>query len=610
MQTLKYKPFDLQDVTLLDGPFKAAHEANIAYLFRMNPARLLVTFWANAGIPVPAGSKAYAGWESPDCGLRGHTMGHYLTALSLLVATDQNQAAQQRLTYLVKELEKCQKQFPNGYLSAFPEKAFDLVESSGEGWAPHYTIHKLLQGMLDAYQYAGNQTALSCAVKLGDWLSNRCDKLARAAWQKLFDKVETGGICESLANLFLATGDKKYLRTAEFFVQDSKYYPALQGIDQLHHPITGNYHHANTTIPQFIGLFRLYQATGNPDYWQAAKFFWQQVALHRSYATGGTGFHEHWNYGPDTLSQELDYQAQESCCAYNMLKLSKELFCAEANSLYGDYYERVLYNHILASQHPENGRMIYMLSLRPGHWKMFGNEEDAFWCCQGTGIENHNRYGEAIYFKGEDELLVNLFIASQVRWQEKKVEIIQQTNFPADPISTLKILGNPGSFVLKIRIPYWAKAGVHVKVNGKTLEIEAEASFIAIRRKWEDNDEVMLDLAPSTHLAFLPDDASKFAILYGPIVLAAALGQAGMPPIYTNNNYYNPPPASLLSTDTLPELEVATSKTDWVVETEKPLHFIVTDKQQQFMLKPLYRIYDQKYHVYWQLKKDNPPIVA
>lgn len=610
MQTLKYKPFDLQDVTLLDGPFKAAHEANIAYLFRMNPARLLVTFWANAGIPVPAGSKAYAGWESPDCALRGHTMGHYLTALSLLVATDQNQAAQQRLTYLVKELAKCQKQFPNGYLSAFPEKAFDLVESSGEGWAPHYTIHKLLQGMLDAYRYAGNQTALSCAVKLGDWLSNRCDKLARAAWQKLFDKVETGGICESLANLFLATGDKKYLRTAEFFVQDSKYYPALQGIDQLHHPITGNYHHANTTIPQFIGLFRLYQATGNPDYWQAAKFFWQQVALHRSYATGGTGFHEHWNYGPDTLSQELDYQAQESCCAYNMLKLSKELFCAEANSFYSDYYERVLYNHILASQHPENGRMIYMLSLRPGHWKMFGNEEDAFWCCQGTGIENHNRYGEAIYFKGEDELLVNLFIASQVRWQEKKVEIIQQTNFPADPISTLKILGNPGSFVLKIRIPYWAKAGVHVKVNGKTLEIEAEASFIAIRRKWEDNDEVVLDLAPSTHLAFLPDDASKFAILYGPIVLAAALGQAGMPPIYTNNNYYNPPPDSLLSKDTLPELEVATSKTDWVVETEKPLHFIVTDKQQQFMLKPLYRIYDQKYHVYWQLKKDNPPIVA
>ena len=285
MQALKCKPFDLQDVTLLDGPFKAAHEANIAYLFRLSPERLLVTFWANAGLPVPADIKAYAGWESPDCDLRGHTMGHYLTALSLLVASDQNQEAQQRLTYLVKELATCQAQFPNGYLSAFPEKAFAIVETTGEGWAPHYTIHKLLQGMLDAYRYAGNQTALYCAVKLGDWLSQRCDKLERAAWQKLFDKVETGGICETLANLFLVVGDQKYLKTAEFFVQDSKYYPALQGIDQLHKPITGNYHHANTTIPQFIGLFRLYQATGNPDYWQAAKFFWQQVALHRSYAT-------------------------------------------------------------------------------------------------------------------------------------------------------------------------------------------------------------------------------------------------------------------------------------------------------------------------------------
>ncbi|MFN8440095.1 MAG: glycoside hydrolase family 127 protein [Caldilineaceae bacterium] len=604
MQTLKFKPFSIQDVKLLDGPFKAAHEANIAYLFRLSPQRLLVTFWANAGIPVPAGIKAYAGWESPNCDLRGHTMGHYLTALSLLIASDQNQEAQQRLNYLVDELEKCQNQFPNGYLSAFPEKAFDIVETSGEGWAPHYTIHKLLQGMLDAYCYAGNQTALSCAVKMGDWLSNRCDKLERATWQTLFDKVETGGICESLANLFLIVGDPKYLQTAEFFVQDSKYYPALQGIDQLHKPITGNYHHSNTTIPQFIGLFRLYQATGNPDYLQAVTFFWQQVALHRSYATGGTGFHEHWNYGPDTLSQELDYQAQETCCSYNMLKLSKDLLCEDANSLYGDYYERVLYNHILASQHPENGRMIYMLSLRPGHWKLFGNEEDAFWCCQGSGIENHNRYGEAIYFKGEDEFLVNLFIASKVSWKEKKVEITQQTNFPASNISILKISGHPGSFVLKIRVPYWAKNGILVKVNGEKLETAVEGSFIAISRNWEDHDEVELELSLSTHLEFLADDASKFAILYGPIVMAAELGKSGMPSIYSNNNYYNPPPDSLLAHDAMPELDVAIGNTDWIVATKEPLHFIVTDKQQAFRLKPLYSIYDQKYHVYWQLKKD------
>jgi hypothetical protein len=261
MKTMKFKPFDIQDVRLLDGPFKAAHEVNIAYMFRLNPERLLATFRENAGIPTPAGIKAYAGWESPDCDLRGHTTGHYLTALSLLFATDNNLEAQQRLNYMIKELEQCQDKFSNGYLSAFPEKVFDVIETSGEGWAPHYTIHKLLQGMLDANIYAGNKTALTCAVKMGDWLSNRCDKLERAEWQKLFDKIETGGICESLANLFLMTGDKKYLKTAEFFVQYSKYYPALKGIDQLDNPITGNYHHCNTTIPQFIGLFRLYQAT-------------------------------------------------------------------------------------------------------------------------------------------------------------------------------------------------------------------------------------------------------------------------------------------------------------------------------------------------------------
>jgi uncharacterized protein len=605
VQTVKLKPFDIQDVRLLDGPFKAAHEVNIAYMFRLAPERLLATFRENAGIPTPAGMKAYGGWESPDCELRGHTTGHYLTALSLLFSSDNNLEALQRLNYMVKELEQCQDKFPNGYLSAFPEKVFDRVETTGEGWAPHYTIHKLLQGMLDAYTYAGNQTALSCAVKIGDWLSNRCDKLEHDAWQKLFDKIETGGICESLANLYLITGNKKYLKTAVFFVQDSKYYPALKGIDQLNNPITRNYHHSNTTIPQFIGLFRLYQATGNIDYLQATKFFWHQVALHRSYATGGTGFHEHWNHGPDTLSQELDYQAQETCCSYNMLKLSKDLFCEEADPVYADHYERVLYNHILASQHPENGRMIYMLSLRPGHWKMFGNEEDAFWCCQGTGIENHNRYGEAIYFKGEDELLVNLFIASKVSWKEKNVEITQQTNFPAGNISILKISGHPGSFDLKIRIPYWAKNGILLKVNGKKLKIKPEASFISIKRNWENNDEVELNIPLSAHLEFLADDASKFAIMYGPLVMAAELGKSGMPSIYTNNNYYTPPPDSLLSKDSMPELEIATSKTDWFVETEKPLHLIIRDNQKEFFIQPLYSIYDQKYHVYWQLKKES-----
>jgi DUF1680 family protein len=600
---LKFKPFDIQDLKLLDGPFKAAHEVNIAYMFRLDPERLLATFRENAGIPNPAGIKAYSGWENPDCDLRGHTTGHYLTAFSLFFAADNNPEALQRLNYMVKELEQCQDKFPNGYLSAFPEKVFDVVETSGEGWAPHYTIHKLLQGMRDAYIYAGNKTALSCAIKMGDWLSNRCDKLERAAWQKIFDKIETGGICESLANLYLMTGDKKFLKTADFFVQDSKYYPALKGIDQLENPITGNYHHSNTTIPQFIGLFRLYQATGNPDYLQATKFFWQQVALHRSYATGGTGFHEHWNYGPDSLSQELDYQAQETCCSYNMLKLSKDLFCETADSIYADYYERVLYNHILGSQHPENGRMLYMLSLRPGHWKMFGNEDDAFWCCQGTGIENHNRYGEAIYFKGEDELLVNLFIASKIRWEEKNVEITQQTNFPADTISILKISGNPGNFDLKIRVPYWAKDGILVKVNGKKLEIKLEVSFLSIKRNWENNDEVELEIPLGMHLKFLPDDASKFAILYGPLVMAAELGQFGMSSIYTNNNYSSPPPDSLLSQDAMPELDIDTSKTDWIVGTEKPLHFIIKDRQKEFKITSLCSIYDQKYNVYWQLKK-------
>jgi uncharacterized protein len=603
MPSLKYLPFNLQDVKLLDGPFQTAHEVNISYMFRLSPERLLITFWENAGIPTPAGLTAYAGWESPDCDLRGHTTGHYLTALSLLFAADNNLEAQQRLNYMVKELERCQNAFPNGYLSAFPETAFDRVETTGEGWAPHYTIHKLLQGMLDAYTYAGNNTGLSCAVKMGDWLSKRCDKLERTAWQKLFDKVETGGICESLANLALITGEKKYLKTAEFFVQDSKYFPALRGIDQLHNPITGNYHHANTTIPQFIGLFRLYQVTRNPDYWQAAKFFWNQVALHRSYATGGTGFHEHWNYGPDMLSRELDYQAQETCCSYNMLKLSKDLFCEETNPVYADYYERVLYNHILASQHPENGRMIYMLSLRPGHWKMFGNEEDAFWCCQGTGIENHNKYGEAVYFKCENELLVNLFIASKVNWKEQNVEVIQETKFPAENTSVLKISGRPGSFNLKIRIPYWSKNGMCVKVNGERQAMDSGAAFISMRRNWENNDVVELNMTPSTHLEYLPDDASKFAILYGPLVLAAELGKSGMPSQYTNHHYYDPPPDSLLSQDAIPELDVDIRKTDWIVKKEKSLHFKMADKQKEFMLAPLYRIYDQKYHVYWQLKK-------
>ncbi len=603
---MKASPFSLEDVKLFDSPFKKAHDVNIQYIFRLNADRLLSTFRTNAGIENAAGIKPYGGWESADCGLCGHTTGHYLSALSYLHSTDKNTLAKEKLDFMVSELKKCQDKFPNGYLSAFPETVFDEIEKTGDGWAPHYTIHKILQGLIDAYTMGENKAALECAVKMGDWLTKRCDAITdRDAWQIIFDKIETGGICESLANLAIISGDKKYLKTAEFFVQDSKYFPALNGIDNLNGKITGNYHHANTTIPQFIGLLRLYQTTGNTNYLKASEFFWQQVALHRSYATGGTGFHEHWNFGPDTLGNELDYQAQETCCSYNMLKLSKDLFCENVNSRYFDYYEKVLYNHILASQNPENGRMIYMLSLRPGHWKMFGNEEDAFWCCQGTGIENHNKYGEAVYFKNETDLFVNLFIASQVNWKEKGINIEQNTDFPQKNSSTLKVTGNSAKFTLQIRIPNWTKGKLNVWLNGKNVKNENQIpGYFSITRNWKNNDEVKIDIPMEVRTETLPDDSTKFAILYGPIVLAAALGKDQMPDINTNNTYFNPPPDQLLSHELMPEIVFSNQiKENITRKTTEKLSFILKSGPSEFALKPLYEIYDEKYHIYWQRKK-------
>jgi len=576
---------------------------NIQYMFRLNPDRLLATFRINAGFENPSEIKPYGGWESAGCDLRGHTTGHYLSALSYLYATDRNQEAKQKLDYMVAELKKCQDKFGNGYLSAFSEKIFDQIESTGDGWAPHYTIHKIMQGLIDAYILGENQTALECAVKLGNWLTNRCNAITnRNHWQKNLDKIETGGICESLVNLSVISGESRFLKTAEFFVQDSKFLPALNEIDQLNSKITSNYHHANTTIPQFIGLVKLYQATGKTDYLKASEYFWKQVALHRSYATGGTGFHEHWNYGPDTLSHEIDYQSQETCCSYNMLKLTKYLFCENVNSAYFDYYEKVLYNHILASQHPENGRMIYMLSLRPGHWKMFGNEEDAFWCCQGTGIENHNKYGEAIYFKNDSNLFVNLFIPSVLNWKAKNITLQQNTGFPNENTSIMRFKGNASWFTLQIRIPAWTKGALNVWVNNLKVKNEnVLPGYFAITKNWSNNDEVKIELPMNIWSEALPDDSSKIAILYGPVVLAAAIGNENMPEIYTNNTYYNPPPDSLLSHTNMPEIEFTWNQLENMQRIDGTrLYFHLKTASGAYNLKPLFEIYNEKYQVYWQ----------
>jgi len=588
----KVQSFALNQVELLDGPFKHATELDERTLLNYEPDRFLALFRCEAGLKPKA--EHYAGWEEET--IAGHSLGHYLSACAQMYQTTGKAEFLNRVNYMVDELELCQKAKATGYIGASPnaEKIFETEISKGnirsKGfnlngiWAPFYTQHKVLAGLIDAYKLTGNKKALTVATTFADWIDRVLLPLTDEQLQNVMH-CEFGGINESFAELFALTGDKKYLQLAQRFFHKE----IMQPISEEHDILAGQ--HANTQIPKFIGTARLYELTGNEKDKQTAKFFWERVAHHHSYVTGGNCNHEYFGQ-PDSLRDRLSQNTTESCNVYNMLKLTSHLFEWEPTADYADFYERALFNHILSSQHPVSGEVIYNLSLDMGGLKIY-EQPGTFTCCVGTGMENHSKYSGNIFYHNDDELFVFQFIASKLNWKEKGLTIIQQTKFPDEQGTTFELeCEKPTQLSLQIRYPYWAVQGIEIKVNGKPETIDQKAgSFIVLSRKWKTGDKVEVSFPFSIRTESMPDDSNRIALLYGPLVLAGDLGTEDDSLAY--DPMYVP---VIMSESSAPE--------NWVkpvIGQANTFQSMNVGNPRDLTFKPFYQTHNRRYSVYFDL---------
>jgi len=587
----KVRPFPMKQVRLGRGPCTAAMEADRKYLHSLPPDRLLHTFRINAKIASSA--DPLGGWEAPDCELRGHYAGgHYLSAVALMYASTGDDDLKKNGDVVVAELAKCQKGLNDGgYLSAFPVEFFDRLRNREKVWAPFYTIHKIMAGLLDMYLYTGNEQALELVEKMAGWTAGYTGSLSYDHMQRILG-TEYGGMGEVLSNLYAVTGKPYYLHVAQRFDKKWFFDPLASHRDELKGL------HVNTHIPQVIAAARYYELTGDRYYRDIAEYFWDEVVSERSYCTGGTSNRESWNTDPGKLAAELSTTTTEDCCAYNMMKLTRHLFGWSPDARYMDYYERLVFNHRLGTINPEDGTMMYYLPLASGYWKTFGKPYDSLWCCTGTGSEEYAKLTDTIYFHDDDSLYVNLYIDSNLEWLEKGLHIKQETRFPEQPGTTITISAkNPQRFELNLRIPYWAQGG-SVKLNGAALQaFSSPSSYLTLNRVWKAGDKIELNLPMGLHVDSMPDDQSMQAMMYGPLVLAGRFDAVSKEMLYGD---YEPKPDDQYKVAEI--VADANKPTAWVeVDNRQPLTFSAVGQSKPISLVPLYQIINQRYAVYWKV---------
>nr|WP_257821959.1 glycoside hydrolase family 127 protein [Salipaludibacillus agaradhaerens] len=518
--------FALHDVTITDGPIKKAMALNEAYLLELEPDRLLSRYREYAGLKPKAPN--YKGWE--DKGISGHTLGHYLSACAMMWAATGNKDIKERVTYIVDELALCQKSDGDGFISGIPrgKEIFEEVRAGNiisqgfdlnGGWVPLYSLHKVFAGLRDAYYYADNKKALDVEKKLGEWLARIVNPLNEAQLTALL-RCEYGGMNEVLVDLAEDTKNDTFLALANKFYHK----PILDPLKEQKDTLAGN--HANTQIPKVIGLAKKYEATGDENSRGIAEFFWERVVNHHSYVIGGHSYAEHFGE-PDRLNARLGAATCETCNTYNMLKLTRHTFKWNQLAEQADYYERALFNHILASQHPEDGRVNYFLSLDMGGQKDYRSKFGEFSCCVGTGMENHASYGKGIYYYSEKSLFITQYLPSTLKWQEYGVEVIQKTAYPEDEhINVAFHTDQPIKLAVNLRVPYWAEKGVEVTINGAPMKVnETPSQFITIERVWSQGDTIDLTLPMSLRIETMPDNTNRMAFMYGPLVLAGEVNR-------------------------------------------------------------------------------------
>lgn len=574
---IKAYSFHPGEVTVLDKKFVDAMNADIKFLMAIEPDRLLSQFRSHSGLK-PKGGK-YGGWE--DSGLAGHTLGHYLSACALHYASSGDVKYLERVKYIVDELDECQNARKTGYVGAIPKEDTVFLEVSlgnirsrgfdlNGAWSPWYTVHKLMAGLLDAYLYCENNKALAIERRMADWAEGVVKNLNDEQLQKML-LCEYGGMNEVLVNTYAFTGDKKYLDLSYKF-HDKKVLDSLAtGVDVL----PGK--HSNTQVPKAIGTARRFELTGQQSDFAISDFFWNTVVNHHTYAPGGNSNYEYLSQ-EDKFSEKLTDNTMETCNTYNMLKLTRHLFAMNPRAEYMDFYERALYNHILASQNHSTGMMCYFVPLRMGTKKHFSDEFNTFTCCVGSGIENHVKYGESIFSKSADgALYVNLFIASRLNWKEKGLEVTIDDNNRIT-VNTKKTLSMP----VYIRKPAWA-GEFGIKVNGKDQPVEVNSNgYVPVNRKWRSGDVIELHMPATLRAESLPDNPKRRAFFYGPILLAGNVGpdepdpMKGIPVFVSEKTEAG----QLLKTGSSPGVFNGTNKVKF---------------------QPFYTIADDYYSIYWDV---------
>lgn len=512
----------LQHVRLLPGPFQNAQNTNISYLLALDADRLLAPYRLQAGLESPATS--YGNWE--EDGLDGHIGGHYLSALGMMYASTGNEEIGRRLDYVLTTHEEVQAANGNGYIGGVPdsEELWDEIRGGqidadlfvlNDKWVPWYNIDKVFSGLRDVYNDTGDERALQMLIGLGEWALDLVSNLSDEQIQDMLIS-EHGAINAAFADLYEFTSDERYLQLAKQFSHEQILQPLAQQQDQL------NGLHANTQIPKIIGFERVYDVSGEQAYGEASEYFWDNVTGNRTVAIGGNSVREHFHPADDFSTMIDDVEGPETCNSYNMMKLSKLLYQRTGDTKYLQYYERTLYNHILSSQHPDHGGLVYFTPMRPNHYRVYSSVEDSMWCCVGSGIENHSKYGRMIYAQDADSLYVNLFVPSQLSWDEAGIDLTMETAFPDDENVTLTFHKDINKS-LKIRYPTWVEENaLTLTVNGEPVNFEAQpGEYIEIEREWQADDQVSWQLPMEMALEQLPDGSDYYAVLYGPIVLAA-----------------------------------------------------------------------------------------
>ena len=609
--------FPLGDITLLDGPLKHARDLNVQVLLKYDCDRMLAPYRKEAGLQPRKPS--YPNWD----GLDGHVGGHYLSALAINAATG-NEECRKRMEYMISELQlvlDANNQRPeawcHNYIGGVPNSAkMWTAFSKGDfgpyfgTWAPFYNIHKMYAGLRDAWLYCGNEQAKNLFLKFCDWAVDITRDLNDEQMEKMLGN-EHGGMNEVLADAYAITGEQKYLNCARRFSHKLLLVPMEEGKDCLDNM------HANTQIPKVIGYQRIAELAHDVQYHNASEYFWEIVTRQRSLAFGGNSRREHFPTKGNCIDYINDIDGPEACNTYNMLKLTEDLNRVKPNGMYGDFYETAMFNHILSAQHPQHGGYVYFTSARPRHYRNYSAPNEAMWCCVGTGMEDHGKYGQFVWthdkgVKAEDDALyVNLFVASELNWKDRKMVIRQQTAFPYAETSVVEVAKGKGTFILKVRKPSWCE-NFTVKGVGFDADSYEENGFVCIKRKWKKGDQIKISMPMHAYIKPMINVPQYVAIMYGPILLGMKTGTEDMRGLIADDSRFGQyAGGKKLALDEAPIL--LPKHLDDIAKNlkpvpGKPLHFKLATRMENAIdgeLQPFFEIPDSRYMMYWLALGEN-----